>query len=58
MTATTDTTATREPFSVRIGFIETRSVAEELERRAVASGHSVSDEVRAALRAYLSEKQR
>jgi plasmid stability protein len=43
----------REHFTARLTLAEQPSVVEELQQRAEAAGRSVSDEVRAALRAYL-----
>jgi Ribbon-helix-helix protein, copG family len=49
---------TRESFTTRLNFIEQPSVADELQRRAIRAGHSVSDEIRAALRLYLAGDKR
>jgi metal-responsive CopG/Arc/MetJ family transcriptional regulator len=47
----------KEPLTGRLTVLGRRSVLEELERRAERDGHSLSDEVRAAIRRYIEEPQ-
>jgi hypothetical protein len=47
---------TAERFTARLTLVEQPRIVEQLERRAHRAGRTVSDEVRAALRAYLERQ--
>jgi hypothetical protein len=51
-------TEQREGFLARLNFLEQKSLADELQRRAIRDGCSVSDELRRAVRLYLRASER
>ena len=48
----------RKPFTARVTLREDPAILEALERRAIRAGHSVSDEIRAAVRRALETRAR
>jgi predicted HicB family RNase H-like nuclease len=46
----------RRPFSARVTLREDPAILEALERRAARAGHSISDEIRAAVRRALETR--